>query len=390
MARLPSVSVICGNASTNGLGRALLLADLLRTETNVQIVGIGSKDTIWAPGRGSPVPIRSFTVPEHPWNYWRAIPWLREAVGEDCVVVSKTLLQSLGLAVVSAVGKGGLIIDIDDWETGLRQRGAFEEGMTGPRQRAARAASYIQRAGANQFVMARLLEIYARRHRHRLVSNRWLQARFGGEILYHVRDPAELDPGLPSSFAIEPLPPGPVWVGFIGTVKPHKGIGVLVDAVAAVRRRADVGLVLMGVDAPDAPIIAEARRLLGPGRFRTLPPFPFRSLRDHVRLPDVLAIPSLDTPAAWGQIPAKLFDAMSMAKPVVASALNDMPEILEGAGLVVPPGDRSALASALVTLAKDPDARDRLGRRGREKLIEKYSYAAGRRVLLRVLREAAG
>jgi glycosyltransferase involved in cell wall biosynthesis len=42
--------------------------------------------------------------------------------------------------------------------------------------------------------------------------------------------------------------------------------------------------------------------------------------------------------ATVGQIPAKLFDAMAMAKPIVATDVNDFAGILDGCGLVVKPG----------------------------------------------------
>jgi hypothetical protein len=388
MASLPSVSVICANASTNGMGRALLIADLLRSETSVRVVGVGSKDTVWGPALSTGIPVSSFRVPKNPLEYRRAIPWLKEVVGSDLVIVTKPVFQSLGLATVSGVGRSGLVVDIDDWETGLIQVGAHHEHMVGMRQRLARVQSYAARGGVNRFVAARVLEEYARRMPHRLVSNHWLEERFGGEVLYHVRDPNVLDPALPNEYPVPELPRGPTWVGFVGTLRAHKGIGVLVDAVLLAQKQADVGLVVMGVDDPENSVVMRAAKLLGPERFVALPQFPFLALRDHLRLADVIAIPSLDVPAAWGQIPAKLFDGMSMAKPVVATALNDMPEILRDAGIVVPAGDPVAFAEALVRLARDPDLRADLGRRARARLLEGYTYAEGRRVLLRVVRGA--
>jgi len=201
-----------------------------------------------------------------------------------------------------------------------------------------------------------------------------------------VRDPEELDPRRARP-ALH-LPPSAVWVGFVGTPRGHKGIGVLVDAVVEARTRADVGLAVMGVSDPEDHALVRAGELVGRERFVMVPQFPIPRLRDYLACLDVVSVPSLDVPAAWGQIPAKLFDAMAMEKPVVASALNDIPEILEGAGVIVPAGRADALADAIVRLALDPDLRAQLGRRGRAKLIEKYSYAAGRPVLLRVLRAA--
>jgi glycosyltransferase involved in cell wall biosynthesis len=162
-----------------------------------------------------------------------------------------------------------------------------------------------------------------------------------------------------------------------------------VDAIAQARRETPLGLVLMGVDNPDAPDVVHARKTLDAEALRVIAPFPLASLCDHLRLADILAIPSLEVPGSWGQIPAKLFDAMSMAKPIVASGINDIPEILDGVGLCVPPGDAGALSAALVRFARDPELRARLGRAARERLIAKYSYDAGRRVLVGVVKRAA-
>lgn len=385
--QLPPVTVICPNLSSNSLGRSLLLAELLREETDVEIVGVRQEDTVWAPAQASSITIRSFRLPPGRRHYFDAVPWLRTVTRDRFALVSKPVLQSLGLAVLAGAGrKRGMLVDIDDWQTGFFQKGAGEV-LTPLGARLARLRSYIRRGGMNGFVLTRALEEYASRRTPRIVSNRWLQHRFGGDIVYHVRDAATLDPARAPATVPALLDAGRVWVGFVGTPRMHKGIEVLLRAVVAARLRANVGLVIMGCTEGE-PFLAEARAALGDA-FVCLPPFPWSRLADHVRLADIIAIPSLDVPAAWGQIPAKLFDAMAMAKPVIASAVNDMPEILDGVGLTVPGGDVSALAEAVAALAGDPSRRAQLGARAREKLLQLYSYEAGRRALTAAVAAAA-
>ena len=386
MPQLPNVSVVCPNVSSNALGRALLLAELLRTETKVQVVGMRQGPDVWAPASSSTVPVQGYPVRAGRLHYFDGVPWLRDVVASDFVVVSKPVLQSLGLALLARIGSSGMIVDIDDWQTGFFQFDRGRERVSPLRQRVARFRSYARRGGLNGFVLTRLLEEYSRR-RHRTVSNRWLQAHFGGEILYHVRDPGVLDPSLPPVADLERLPSDRLWIGFVGTPRAHKGIRVLVDAVAMALREAKLGLALMGVDEGD-PELVHAQSVLGADALRVVTPFPLAELRDHLALADVLAIPSLHVPGSWGQIPAKLFDAMSMAKPIVATSVNDIPEILDGVGLCVPPGDASALATALVRLAGDAPLRARLGGLARERLIERYSFTTGRRVLIELIERA--
>jgi glycosyltransferase involved in cell wall biosynthesis len=73
----------------------------------------------------------------------------------------------------------------------------------------------------------------------------------------------------------------------------------------------------------------------------------------------------------------KLFDYMGASLPVLASDLPSTRRVVEetGAGILVPPEDASALADAIVKLARDPALRAQLGRAGRRAVETRYSWA---------------
>jgi glycosyltransferase involved in cell wall biosynthesis len=74
--------------------------------------------------------------------------------------------------------------------------------------------------------------------------------------------------------------------------------------------------------------------------------------------------------------PLSVLEAMIRARPVVASEVGGLPELLEGGrGLLVPPGDPDALASALTVLHKRPDVADRLGARAAERAYGELTWA---------------
>jgi glycosyltransferase involved in cell wall biosynthesis len=91
-----------------------------------------------------------------------------------------------------------------------------------------------------------------------------------------------------------------------------------------------------------------------------------------------------------GYVPAKVYEAMAMTIPVIASDLSDMPEILDGCGYIIPPDDSAALRDKIVEVLLHPgEARER-GRRARQRVIERYSWDAGAKVLQGVVERVAG
>jgi glycosyltransferase involved in cell wall biosynthesis len=75
--------------------------------------------------------------------------------------------------------------------------------------------------------------------------------------------------------------------------------------------------------------------------------------------------------------PLSILEAMAAGLPVVASAVGGVPEIVDDGttGLLVPPGDVSALAKALERLLADAALRARLGRAGWERARERFDLA---------------
>lgn len=80
---------------------------------------------------------------------------------------------------------------------------------------------------------------------------------------------------------------------------------------------------------------------------------------------DIVVVPSLQEP--FGKV---VIEGMAMQKPVIASAVGGIPEIVvpDETGLLVPPGDAAALRRALQRLLRDPDLRIRMGTRGRQRV----------------------
>jgi len=85
---------------------------------------------------------------------------------------------------------------------------------------------------------------------------------------------------------------------------------------------------------------------------------------------DVFVIPSL-----WEGMPTVLFEAMMCAKPVVASRLDGIPEVLEDGktGLLCEPGNPRDLAAKLILLLNNEEMRKSMGNAGEQKAKE-YTF----------------
>jgi len=87
-------------------------------------------------------------------------------------------------------------------------------------------------------------------------------------------------------------------------------------------------------------------------------------------------------------VPAKLFDAMALGRPLVSTRVSMIPEVMEGCGLLTPPGDVPALKHAIERLLDHPEEAAAFGRRARERAVERYSFASARALLFPLIERA--
>lgn len=114
-----------------------------------------------------------------------------------------------------------------------------------------------------------------------------------------------------------------------------------------------------------------ARRGSEPVRCSVLGAIARSDLLREYRQADVVVVPSRFEP--FGIV---LLEAMASGRPVVASRVGGIPEIVEDGvtGILVPPGDPAALATALGTMRSDPSLRRALGASGRRR-VERYDWS---------------
>lgn len=175
-------------------------------------------------------------------------------------------------------------------------------------------------------------------------------------------------------------PPGDI-VSLVGRIDPTKGHGellaVLPDLLA---RRPGLHVAFIGAEHfPHLEFAEELKRKLAErGLERAVTFVGFRE--DAVELiagSDLVVVPSTIDERGMGRegFPYVGLEAMAVGTPVVGYAHGGLPEMLGECGLLVPPGDRSALRHAILDVLENEEERDRLSSCGRRRMQERFSLA---------------
>jgi D-inositol-3-phosphate glycosyltransferase len=172
---------------------------------------------------------------------------------------------------------------------------------------------------------------------------------------------------------------------FVGRIQPLKGPDVAVRALAAMRRRDAVLLVVGGASGVEGG--EEVRRLhelideLGVrDRVRFVPPQPHHILSTYYRAADAVVVPSRSE--SFGLV---ALEASACGIPVVASAVGGLLTLVDHgeSGFLVPDRDPNVFAAHLDAVLSDPELAACLGSRGHERSL-RYTWGLAAARLRRV------
>ena len=165
-------------------------------------------------------------------------------------------------------------------------------------------------------------------------------------------------------------------VGFVGTFGPWHGAPVLAEAARVMMPATTCHFLFVGDGDQHAQtesiIRASGVSATFTGRI------PHDDVPAYLDACDILVSPHVsatDGSEFFGS-PTKLFEYMAVSKPVIASRLGQIADVIRDSenGLLVEPGDPSALAHAIERLAQDESLRARLGAAARDTVIKGYTW----------------
>jgi glycosyltransferase involved in cell wall biosynthesis len=158
-------------------------------------------------------------------------------------------------------------------------------------------------------------------------------------------------------------------LGFVGRVVPAKGLEYLIDALPFLKKEfKNIKLLITGEGSTMERLKKKAKEnnvhdsIIFTGKRRDIP--------DILSCTDIFVMPSV----AEG-LPNALLEAMAMGKPIVATEVGGIPEVIKNrhSGFLVPPRNPEALATAIKDLISNEQLAAKMGQAARHIVLDNFS-----------------
>jgi glycosyltransferase involved in cell wall biosynthesis/Ser/Thr protein kinase RdoA (MazF antagonist) len=162
----------------------------------------------------------------------------------------------------------------------------------------------------------------------------------------------------------------------VAALNKTKGFPFLIDAISRlVKQGVDVECNIVGTGPRRAAIEHWVKEFGVADRVHLLGILPQHEIARRLHECDVFVLPSMIAlDGAMDGLPVALIEAMAAGRPVVASTISGIPELVEDGvnGFLVDATHAERIAQAIQRLAEDPELRERMGRAGQEKIRRQF------------------
>lgn len=177
----------------------------------------------------------------------------------------------------------------------------------------------------------------------------------------------------PARFPEVIRPEGRLTVGFLGTLRPWHDVSTLVQAMEPLRRAHPAARLMIVGDGPERARLAPELGRLGADCSGAVAP---EDVPQWLARMDIAVAPYAgDQPFYFS--PLKIYEYMASGLPVVASDVGNLAQVVRHGetGLICPPDDPQALATALSQLAENMAVARRMGAAGRQQVLRDHTWA---------------
>lgn len=369
-----NIAVVSWDLAHNPVGRAYLLADLVKQIGNVDLVGAIHPEygsTIWPPLKNIDISVHEFKVEN--------IKYFIEQVHEfainsnyQYVYVCKPRFPSILIGyLLKYYNNCPLILDIDDHELSFfktRSSASYQE-----------LEHYIKQEGLGNLydeIWTRFSESIISSSDAVTVSNISLKDRYGGIMVRHARNEMHFNPDKVNRSNIRRefnYNSEDKVILFIGTPRPHKGIYRIASALEKIDNSTLV-LCIIGT-------IRDKRTLNEFHKYKNVR-IHFHEDQPWDRLPELVSMADLicilqdqESPISEYQIPAKLTDALSMGIPIIASNVKPLHDLIASNYITAVNNDSELKEKIQDILLVNPNITNRKYSNERLAYLCEFSYA---------------
>lgn len=147
----------------------------------------------------------------------------------------------------------------------------------------------------------------------------------------------------------------------------NKGIPYLIEALSILNQELKVKLILIGSGPEEKRIERQIERLKLKDKVIRFKDIPDEEMFQLYTLADISVTPTL-----WEGLPLVVLEAMATGKPIVATNVADIPSVVNGNGIIVPPMSAKAIAEAVLRIWQG-DLIETMGARSKE-IIKDYDW----------------
>jgi glycosyltransferase involved in cell wall biosynthesis len=181
------------------------------------------------------------------------------------------------------------------------------------------------------------------------------------------------------------------YVGFVGSFAPWQGLDILIEAARQVKEQgySQIKYILVGDGECEYILRQKVQGYKLEDEIRFTGRVAYEQVVNYMNACDVAVAPFTTKGSAALSSPLKLFEYLACGRPVIASRVDGVKEVIEEGkcGYLFEPGDAEELAKRIIQSYQERDALQEMGLRGRQLVESKYTWRATAKRIVEVLSE---
>jgi glycosyltransferase involved in cell wall biosynthesis len=182
------------------------------------------------------------------------------------------------------------------------------------------------------------------------------------------------------------------YIGFVGSFAPWQGLDILIEAAKQLKEQGycQIKYILVGSGERELSLRQKVREYKLEQEIRFIGRVTYEQVVYYVNACDIAIAPfTKERNSIIGVSPLKLYEYLACGRPVIASRVDGIKEVIEEGkcGYLFEPGDAEELAKRIIQSYQERDTLQEMGVRGRRLVESKYSWKMTAKRVVKVLNE---